>query len=452
MKSRKLRQVLISDLKESGKNELIYRPVNSDDPQIISLANAIRKNNWVSPLIISKDMYIISGHRRKLACLLLGKKSVPCEVLPITSNNPKFLKLLREFNRQRDKGYEEIIREGLIDATEGQEDTDFNLGLERLERSYITVDCMEIDGTKARASIKGNRPLLDAAIKIIYRLEDFWPLSDRAVHYQLLNDPPLKHRSKPTSIYKNNRDSYQVLTNILTRGRLFGEIPWESIGDETRPVIVWNVHSHMAPFIKGQLDGFMKNYFRNYMQSQPNHIEIVGEKLTIESIVRPVAMKYCIPYTIGKGYSSINPRHEMAERFKKSGKEKLIILLLSDFDPDGVEISQSFARSMRDDFDVDIHPIKVALRHDQVVDLKLPKGQKAKGKSKNYKKFVEKYGKYVFELEAVTPQKLQEILTDAIKSIVDADSFNHEMEEEQKEKLHLREYREKALKALGPQT
>jgi len=451
MKSRKLRQVLISDLKESGKNELIYRPVNPDDPEIISLAKAIKKSRWVSPLIITKDGYIISGHRRKLACSLLGKKSVPCEVLPITSNSPRFLKLLTEFNRQRHKGYEEIIREGLVDAEGGEKDTDWILMLDRLERSEIAVDSMEIDGTKKRASIKGNRPLLDVAIKIIYQLEEFWPISDRAIHYQLLNDPPLKHKAKPDSAYRNDRASYQTLTNVLTRGRLSGEIPWESIGDETRPVSVWTVYSHTAPFIKRQLEGFMKGYFRDYMQSQPNHTEIVGEKMTIESIIRPVASKYCIPYTIGRGYSSINPRHEMAERFRKTGKEKLIVLILSDFDPDGEEIAQSFSRSMRDDFDVNIHPIKVALRHDQVIELKLPEGGEAKRSSSNYQKFIEKYGKYVFELEAVTPQKLQEILTDAIKSILDPDSFNHEVEEEKKEKIHLGKYREKALKALGPQ-
>jgi hypothetical protein len=378
-------------------------------------------------------------------------KSVPCEVLPITSKSPGFLKLLMAFNKQRHKGYEEIIREGLVDATGGQKDTDFSLMLERLERSEIPIDCMEIDGTKERASIKGNRPLLDAAIKIIDQLEEFWPISDRAIHYQLLNDPPLKHKAKPDSVYRNDRASYQTLTNVLTRGRLSGEIPWESIGDETRPVTIWRVHPHMAPFIKGQLDGFMKGYSRDYMQSQPNHIEIVGEKMTIESIIRPVAMKYRIPYTIGRGYSSINPRHEMAERFEETGKDKLVVLILSDFDPDGEEIAQSFSRSMRDDFDVNIHPIKVALRHDQVIELKLPEGGEAKRTSSNYEKFVEKYGKYVFELEAVTPQKLQEILTDAIKSILDADSFNHEAEEERKEKIHLGKYRKRTLKSLGPQ-
>src|SRR4030042_6040770 len=101
-------------------------------------------------------------------------------------------------------------------------------------------------------------------------------------------------------------------------------------------------------------------------------------------------MKYFIPYTIGRGYSSINPRHDMAERFQKSGKEKLIVLILSDFDCDGVEIGQSFARSMRDDFGIDVCPIRVALTHEQTLSLNLPPGGEAKQKeSSNREKFVE---------------------------------------------------------------
>lgn len=61
-------------------------------------------------------------------------------------------------------------------------------------------------------------------------------------------------------------------------------------------------------------------------------------------------MKFCIPYTIGRGYSSLPPRKAMHTRFKKSGKEKLILLILSDHDPEGWDIAETFAKSMRDDF------------------------------------------------------------------------------------------------------
>src|SRR5262249_51457835 len=156
---------------------------------------------------------------------------------------------------------------------------------------------------------------------------------------------------------------------------------------------------------------FLKDYYRDLMQSQPNHIEIIGEKNTIESIIDPVARQYCIPFTIGRGYCSLPPRHEMAQRFRRSGKEKLILLVLSDFDPEGEDFGHSFARSMRDDFGIrTIPPIKVALTADQVRELRLPRGLTAKRKSSRRKRFVEEHGDHVYELESVQPAQLEEML------------------------------------------
>jgi hypothetical protein len=85
--------------------------------------------------------------------------------------------------------------------------------------------------------------------------------------------------------------------------------------------------SNPSPFIKFELDQFLKGYYRNLQQSQPSHIEIVGEKNTIQTIVRRVASDYCIPYTIGRGYCSTAPKKKLVERFKKSGKASPIVLV-----------------------------------------------------------------------------------------------------------------------------
>ena len=124
------------------------------------------------------------------------------------------------------------------------------------------------------------------------------------------------------------------------------------------------------------------------MQDQPNHIEIVGENLTIEGIVRPIASRYCIPFTIGRGYSSLPPRKAMFDRYKASGKAKLVFLFLGDHDPEGWDLAESFGRSMRDDFGVEeIRGVKVALKPEQVQRLGLPPNADAKKSSSRFKKF-----------------------------------------------------------------
>ncbi len=94
----------------------------------------------------------------------------------------------------------------------------------------------------------------------------------------------------------------------------------ETIEDETRPTTEWNVHSNPQDFARCELDNLLKGYRRNLQQTQPLHIEIVAEKLTVQGIIRPVCGKYNIPYTIGRGYSSLPARYEMIKRFKRSGK------------------------------------------------------------------------------------------------------------------------------------
>src|SRR5262249_28834612 len=146
-------------------------------------------------------------------------------------------------------------------------------------------------------------------------------------------------------------------------------------------------HHTPQSFAKREIDNFLKGYWRDLLQSQPNHIELVAEKLTIEGTIRPVLMKYCIPYTIGRGYASLDPRHKLVQRYRASGKERLILLILSDFDPDGDEIGHSFARSLHDDFGLDenrIEPIRVALTRDQIREFQLLPVMAAKESYVNY--------------------------------------------------------------------
>jgi hypothetical protein len=53
------------------------------------------------------------------------------------------------------------------------------------------------DRRKRRGISAAKQPFLDAVVEIINNLEEFWPLSDRRIHYVLLDDPPLRHGGKP---------------------------------------------------------------------------------------------------------------------------------------------------------------------------------------------------------------------------------------------------------------
>jgi hypothetical protein len=190
--------------------------------------------------------------------------------------------------------------------------------------------------------------------------------------------------------------------------------------------------------MREQLDSFLKNYYRDLMQSQPSCVQILLEKLTVQNVIEPVAAEYTIPVVVGRGYANLGSRYEMAERFHKSGKENLVLLVVSDFDPEGEDIAHSFARSLRDDFNIgQVRPVKVALTRHQAQELNLPPQMKAKAGSSRRGKFVDRHGEDVFELEAVPPDRLQTILRDTIEGVLEMDAFRAEQERERTEANHL---------------
>lgn len=434
-----VRMIAVDKLRPSPENETLYRPVDPTDPEMIAMAESIRQHGVREPLVITLDGYILSGHRRYVAARLAGLAAVPCLVLNFRKDDDhdRFMQLLRECNRQRIKSFNEKLREEVVSANP---EIAYEALIEYREtQSSLSLDTIDIRGEKRRCEISdAKRPFLEAIQWIIKERRRFLPLSDRQIHYQLLNKPPLIHASKAGSTYRNDRKSYQALTELLTRARIAGILPMNVIRDTTRPVTTWDIHQDVQEFIRRELDDFARGYCRDLMQSQSKHIEIIGEKDTVASIIRPVAARYRIPMTIGRGYCSLRPRYDIAERFRKSGKDRLVLLILSDFDPDGEEIAHSFARSLRDDFDIaDIEPVKVALTAEQVDEFNLPPMMTAKTGSKNYSRFVDEHGDEVWELEALPPETLQRVLQEAIDAVIDVEAFNYEIDQEKADAAEL---------------
>lgn len=190
------------------------------------------------------------------------------------------------------------------------------------------------------------------------------------------------------------------------------------------------------------------------MQGQPHHIEIMLEKNALRTVIESVAREYCIPCTTGRGFSSLAPRYDLWRRFQQAGKAKLVLLMLTDFDPDGEEIAVSFARSLRDDFGItNIHAVKVALTADDVRDNDLPSDMDAKVSSPNYQKFLRKYGSTkVVELDAAPVKLLQAKLRETIQSVIDVAEYNAQVELEKQDSAHIEAHRQVVFDAIKGNT
>jgi hypothetical protein len=442
----------LDSIQPAPENDDVYGPISWEDPEIIDLARSIKENGVQVPLLISRDGYIISGHRRRVASYITGLENVPVQIYPISrEKNPnEFLKLLIETNSQRIKSTSALFHESLIkiDPKTAHQKIVNDRKENDLERSINDLSAIEPnrDGTRCAISL-ASKPFLAAVLRILEEQREFWPLSVRQVHYRLLGpDAPLTHASKPDSKYINDPNSYKKLTNLLTRARLAGFVSWEAIDDETRPVMEHRAFWNMAEFFRQESKNFLKGYWRNKQQSQPAHIEIFAEKLTVQSIIVNVARDYTIPLTITRGMSSLPPKKEAERRYILSGKSEFSLLVVADLDPAGDAIAEDLVKSFRRDFGIhEIKAYKVALTIDQVRQYGLAPSMKAKEESPTYPAFVERYGiEDAYELEAMEPVDLANTLSSAIEGVLDIDLYNQELAAEENDSAQIMAVREQA--------
>lgn len=446
----------LASLKPSPENLRLYRAVD-DDPEIERLEISLKKHGLQEPLVVTRDGYIVSGHRRYEACRRIGQTIVPCRVLPVRRDSmttDQYTALLREHNVQRIKSVAEQVREELVDINPEEAHKRLRELRDKSVNSleYSDVATLEIEGYKVRHNISGQKAEhVKYVKKVIFEdRKDYWPLSVRGVHYPLLNYQFLRNipRNLP---YKNDDESYNATSDLLTRLRLNGEIPWEALDDGTRPLTVFRPFRDARHFVRQQVSNLLSGYWRDLLQTQPNHVEVIVEKNTIYNMVLRVTRRFQIPTSSGRGFNSIDPWHDLYQRYMRSGKERLIVILLSDFDPEGEMIPQVGGRTLRDDFEIDdLEIIKAGVTRDQIEQYGLPSQNFAKESSSNYEWFVERNDgdTSVYELEALDPADMLDDLQNVITGVLDMDLFNLEAQREQDEAAYLEAARKTAAEAL----
>jgi hypothetical protein len=442
----------LDSISPAPENDNVYQAIAWDDPEIIELARSIKARGVQEPLLISRDGFIISGHRRRIAAYLAGLKQVPVRIHPVSraENRGEFPRLLVEMNSQRIKSTEVLLHESLIKIdpraahqkiVNDRKEKDQNRRLKDL----TSID-PDQDGRRCEIS-PAKQSFLDAVLRVLEARRDFWPLSDRQIHYRLLgSDAPLTHASKPNSQYLNDKLSYRKLTDLLTRGRIAGLIPCDAIDDQTRPIDLHAAFWSTAEFLRQQLEDFLKGYWRNRQQSQPNYIEIVAEKLTVRSILQQVAQEYTIPLTISRGMSSLPPKKAIRDRYLVSRKRNLILLIVSDLDPAGDAIAEDLVKSFRRDFGIpNIEAYKVALTIEKVSEFDLKPSMEAKETSPTYQAFVDRYDiTDAYELEAMEPADLAETLRSVIEDVLDLALYNQELAAEETDSAQIIAVQEQA--------
>jgi hypothetical protein len=448
--------VPLARLKPARVNDRVYKPVSLDDPSIIELGRDMKEKGQVlEALVVTEDDVIVSGHRRRGGALVAGITTVPVRRINIFSTDPRFTSYLVSFNKQRVKTAAEQIREEVIrtspedahNALLAHRAVEEAKSHERVENAGLRI--LNTMAARVRSAISdAKRPMLEAAVAVIEQYRNYWPLTLRQIHYRLLTRHVLRHAKKSDSTYDNTQQSYKDLSNLLTRARLIGEVPWESMHDPTRPRTAWRQWDNVGAYMREQLDGFLGGYKRNLLQSQPAYVEFVVEKLTVHDIAKRAAGYYHVPVGVGRGYTSVTSLDETAERFRASGKDRFFLVIAGDLDPEGENIPETWAACLRDEHGVEnLTAIKVGVNPDQVAQHNLSP-LPVKTTSSRAAGYQAAHGSNVYELEAFEPDVLQEIIRDAIRSVLDMDLFIQEQRRESEDARYLMACRKQVQEML----
>lgn len=306
---------------------------------------------------------------------------------------------------------------------------------------------------------KENKVRLDQINSIIreYQRQNY-VLTLRQLYYQLVS----------RDVIPNQQKEYAKLSGLLKEGRMGGVVDWNAIEDRLRSAekpSSWDTPADI-------LDSAIASYAKPRMRDQETYIEVWVEKDALSGVLSRVTEQYHIPICVNRGYSSASAMHEAFKRFNTALKDeqKIRILYLGDYDPSGIDMIRDVEHRVLEFFlgyynspedladqkinaewmelhakdslantcGLDFEVVPIALTRAQINQYDPPPNP-AKMSDPRAGKFVQDHGTTSWEVDALRPEVLNQILTDAITDLIDIDVYNDVVEEEEADKEKLRE-------------
>lgn len=245
----------------------------------------------------------------------------------------------------------------------------------------------------------------------------------RQLYYQLVSK----------DIILNNKSEYNKLSDLLTHARYCGVIDWDAFEDRVRipdiPLTFKDVN-HL-------LDVAKKNYQLDRWNDQEYYIELWTEKDALSSVITPITNMYQIPFIVNRGYTSACSVYESSKRFIKHVGKTGVLLYLGDHDPSGLDMDRDIKARLKE-LGVDVNVIRIGLTEEQIKQYNLPENY-AKTSDPRGKWYIEKFGPHSWEVDALRPDVLQELIKQNILSFLDVTRFEQVRKQEEQDIEQLKE-------------
>lgn len=244
-----------------------------------------------------------------------------------------------------------------------------------------------------------------------------YELTLRQLYYQLVS----------RGIIENNDKSYKNLGSIVNDARLAGLIDWNGIIDRTRNLKGLGHWDNPAEIIKSAA----RSYRVDMWENQRYRPEVWVEKDALAGVVARAANELDVPYFSCRGYTSQSEMWRAAQRMQgyRLNLQTPVIIHLGDHDPSGIDMSRDIEdRLVMFMGGVDVR--RIALNMDQVEEFNPPPNP-AKLTDSRCEGYIQTFGDESWELDALSPETLTELISEEIKSLIDQGPWDWQERREQ---------------------
>lgn len=229
----------------------------------------------------------------------------------------------------------------------------------------------------------------------------------------------------------NQQKEYKRLGSIINDARLAGQIDWDMIEDRTRGLISHPSWESPADVIDAISHGFTMDIWA----SQLFRPEVWIEKEALTGVIEPICREYRIPYFACRGYTSQSEQWRAGHRLRRHLREQRVLVLhLGDHDPSGIDMTRDnmerlylFSRTSH------IRIKRIALNMSQVEEHNLAPNP-AKADDSRFAGYVDIYGEESWELDALDPTVIEDLIRAEIEPLIDWDRWNAVLAAEEESK------------------
>lgn len=246
-------------------------------------------------------------------------------------------------------------------------------------------------------------------------------LTLRQLYYQFIS----------MDFFANNEKNYNKLGRVVSDARLAGMIDWNHLEDRGREAYGTQWVGHEPPSQSELIRDAQYGYSHDLWEGQDRRVEVWVEKQALEEVVQRAASKTRSAYFACKGYVSQSEMWAAGQRMRNTldyGQTPLI-LHLGDHDPSGIDMTRDIEERLSLFAESPIEVKRIALNMDQI-DQFNPPPNPAKMTDSRFEDYRSKYGSMSWELDALRPEMLVDLISEEILTHVDQDMFREKIREE----------------------